>query len=115
MQLSDHPDVCAALEAGIPVPRHRLRAEVLERIGEPTSGGDILLTEELVLRCEARLNGASAATDAGPPHTWTPIDIVALESTPPEPPAIGGLIYPGRRHIVSGEPEALKSWFALVL
>jgi AAA domain len=60
MQLADHPDVCAALAQGVAVPRQRLRGDVLARIGEATSGDDLVLTDELALRCEVHLNGAEA-------------------------------------------------------
>ncbi|MFY9579821.1 MAG: AAA family ATPase [Gaiellaceae bacterium] len=59
MQLVEHPDVCDALVRGLPVPRDRLRPQVLATIGEATSGGDFVLTEELVLLVEVSLNGAS--------------------------------------------------------
>ncbi|OAI56163.1 hypothetical protein AYO48_00035 [Gaiella sp. SCGC AG-212-M14] len=55
MQLSEHPDVCAALMRGLPVPRERLRADALAKIDEPTSGDPFVLTDDLVLRCEASL------------------------------------------------------------
>src|SRR6266849_10036469 len=50
---------------------------------------------------------------AEPAHSWMPIDLVVLGQAPPEPPTLGGIVYPGRRHIWSGEPEALKTWLAL--
>jgi NrS-1 polymerase HBD domain/AAA domain len=50
-----------------------------------------------------------------PPHSWTRVDLVALGETPPEPPGLAGLIYKGQRHVLSGEPEALKTWLALVV
>lgn len=53
--------------------------------------------------------------DPLPPHSWTPVDLVAHDQTPPSPPTIGGIVYPGRRHLFSGEPESLKSWAAMVL
>jgi hypothetical protein len=53
-----------------------------------------------------RTNGDAPHTDDEPPHSWTPIDLVTAADTPP---------YPGLRHVYSGEPEALKSWAALVL
>jgi hypothetical protein len=49
------------------------------------------------------------------PHSWCPIDLIATASEPPEPPSLGGIVYPGRRHVFSGEPESLKSFCALVL
>src|SRR5207253_1001079 len=46
-------------------------------------------------------------------HSWEPIDLLAVGAEPPEPPTIGGIAYPGRRHVWSGEPEALKTWLVL--
>ena len=34
----------------------------------------------------------------GGKHSWAPVDLVKLTADPPEPPAIGGLLYPGKRH-----------------
>jgi hypothetical protein len=44
------------------------------------------------------------------PHSWVPIDLVALAARPPEPPSIMGLLYLGKNHLISGESEALKTW-----
>ncbi len=67
--------------------------------------------------------GVDAIVDAeraGEPHPWAPI---ALDPTiePPLPPSIlvaedgqGALIYPGKRHLLFGETEALKSWVCAV-
>jgi hypothetical protein len=41
-------------------------------------------------------------------HSWRPIDLVAAASNPPEPPTIGGLLYPGKRTLLSGETETSK-------
>ena len=49
------------------------------------------------------------------PHSWHPIDLIATAAEPPEPPTISNLVYPGRRHLFSGEPESLKSWAAMIL
>jgi hypothetical protein len=46
-------------------------------------------------------------------HSWTPIDLVARAASPPEPPSIIGLLYPGYNHLLSGEPEALKTWLMI--
>lgn len=46
------------------------------------------------------------------PHSWTPIDLVEIGAQEPERPTISGLVYPGRRHVFSGEPETLKTWAA---
>jgi hypothetical protein len=77
--------------------------------------------EEVEQEAAFRSNGASPShlpTEERPesePHSWTPIDLIATASEIPEPPTIGGIVYPGRRHVYSGEPESLKSWAALVL
>jgi hypothetical protein len=55
------------------------------------------------------------AEQSGSEHSWRPIDLVAAAANPPEPPTIGGLIYPGKRTLFSGETESLKTWLALIL
>jgi len=48
-------------------------------------------------------------------QSWQPIDLTVLEHEPAVRPTIQqGLIYPGGRHLISGEPESGKSWLALV-
>jgi hypothetical protein len=49
------------------------------------------------------------------PHSWQPINLVALGDAPPETPSIAGLLYPRNLHIVFGEPEAVKTWLCLVV
>lgn len=70
-----------------------------------------------VLSSNGRANGDHHPneTPAGEEHSWQPIDLIANDLDPPPPPTISGLVYPGRRHVFSGEPEALKSWAALIL
>jgi hypothetical protein len=48
-------------------------------------------------------------------HSWHSIDLVAAAATPPEPPSIAGLLYPGKRTLFSGETESLKTWLALII
>jgi hypothetical protein len=48
-------------------------------------------------------------------HSWQPVSIGLGIDRNPEPPSIGGIAYPGRRHVWSGEPETLKSLVALIL
>jgi hypothetical protein len=48
------------------------------------------------------------------PHSWQPVDLLAV-GTSPSPPTIGGLLYPGKRHVFVGEPDACKSWLAAAL
>jgi hypothetical protein len=50
-----------------------------------------------------------------PMHTWQPVDLVAAAVEPPEPPEISGLLYPGKRHVFSGESEAGKSFLMLAV
>jgi AAA domain len=59
---------------------------------------------------------SSAASDrVSAPHGWMPSSLVARAANPPEPPTIGGLLYPGKRTLLSGETESLKTWAALIL
>lgn len=52
------------------------------------------------------------------PTSWAPVANISAALRPPEPPTIlravggGALLYPGTRHLLSGESEALKSWTA---
>ena len=48
------------------------------------------------------------------PHSWSPVDVFAVDADAVAP-EISGLLTPGRAHLVSGEPEATKTWFAAVL
>lgn len=48
-------------------------------------------------------------------HSWESSSLVTRAENPPEPPTIGGLLYPGKRTLLSGETESLKTWLALVL
>jgi hypothetical protein len=48
-------------------------------------------------------------------HSWLPQNLVALAANPPEPPTIGGLLYPAKRTLLSDETESLKTWLALIL
>ena len=49
------------------------------------------------------------------PHSWRSSSLIARAEKPPEPPTIGGVLYPAKRTLVSGETESLKTWFALIL
>ena len=49
------------------------------------------------------------------PHSWQPIDLAALGNEPPPVASISGLTYPGSLSLFYGEPEAVKTWLALVL
>ena len=50
-----------------------------------------------------------------PAHGWEPQSLIAMAANPPEPPTIGGLLYPGKRVLLSGETESLKTWFAAII
>jgi hypothetical protein len=65
-----------------------------------------LLAQELV-------SIASAEVEASEPGDWEPRSLIALSTRPPEPPTVGDLFYPRRRHVVSGEYECGKSWLLL--
>ncbi len=66
---------------------------------------------------DAEVDAIVARERAGEPHPWAPIALDPATIEPPSPPSIliaedgeGALIYPGRRHLLFGETEALKSW-----
>jgi AAA domain len=61
---------------------------------------------------DVSFNGAAPAAAC---HSWTPLDLLALDVDPPAAPTISGLVYPCRRHVFSGEPETMKTWAAHVL
>lgn len=67
---------------------------------------------------ETSLNGAKAHNEAkveGIPASWQPIDLTDPQyKIPPAPPDLLGLIYTGRRHLVSGPPESTKTVFAYI-
>jgi hypothetical protein len=48
-------------------------------------------------------------------HSWRPVPLVGLDGEPVEPPRIGRVLYRDRVHLLSGEPESLKSWAGFVL
>lgn len=46
----------------------------------------------------------------GPAMSWRSRSLLELGSKAIAPPTIGQLLYPGLRHVISGESEALKTW-----
>ena len=47
---------------------------------------------------------------------WKPLNLAAPEyAQPSEPPSVCGLIYRGKRHLLSGPPEASKTLLALIV
>lgn len=71
-------------------------------------GGPIIDVEGS-LRCDR------CGVEAAAPHSWQPSSLIARAANPPEPPTIGGLLYPAKRTLLSGETESLKTWLALIL
>jgi hypothetical protein len=47
--------------------------------------------------------------------SWQPTNWRTLGERPAVTPSVGGLVYPGRRHVFSGLPEACKTWAAFAL
>ena len=76
-------------------------------------GLDVVARRELVAELAEPEFGAEDIERAR--TSWEPLDLIAQGAAEPEPPTIGGLVYPGRRHLFSAEPEGLKSWLALIL
>lgn len=46
-------------------------------------------------------------------NRWPRIDLADYINLPAEEPEIGGLFYAGRRHLISGPGEAMKTWLCL--
>ena len=70
-----------------------------------------LLLQRLQAACLPQTQGDAVSAK----HSWQPQNLVELAANPPEPPTIGGLIYPAKRTVFSGETESLKTWLALIL
>ena len=49
------------------------------------------------------------------PHSWAAHSLIAEGVRTSELPAVAGLFYLGRNHLVSGESESGKSWLALAV
>lgn len=48
--------------------------------------------------------------------TWEALNLTAPEfAIPSEPPSVAGLLYHGKRHLLSGPPESLKTLVALIV
>jgi hypothetical protein len=64
-------------------------------------------------------NGDAPDHDPEPPmgewSSWRPVDLSREPEGPEASPEIGGVLYRGHRHLVSGEPEALKGWLCQAL
>jgi hypothetical protein len=120
-QLSDHPDVCQALVEGVGVPRDRLRADVLKRIGEATIGEPFVLTHRDVLRVEMSLNGVVAGESSEPTAEVTGLQAITARALGalPEPPEtdmlVGPLVVRGARTIVVGDTGHGKTTFSFQL
>ena len=69
---------------------------------------ELLTTAELLRAAENEAGDVNG-------HTWQPASLIKLAANPPAPPTIGGVLYPGKRTLVSGETESLKTWLALIL
>jgi AAA domain len=112
MQLSDHPDVCAALAKGLAVPRHRLRPGALATIGEPTAGDDFILTAEVALLCEVRLNGANGGSAESGQSSWLidAADLLAEPDPGPTPWLVENLIVDQALLAAVGQWKTTKSY-----
>jgi hypothetical protein len=65
-------------------------------------------------------NGNAPEVEGSAEDSWLPIDLSAVAEREPASPTIlpaaedgRGLLYEGKRHLVTGRPEAAKSWLGL--
>lgn len=118
-QLSDHPDVCAALMGGVGVPRGRLRADVLNRIGEATTGEPFVLTDRHALRIEITAAAGETVlnTELAAPAEWLEraSDLLDEPDPGPTPFAVEQLLVDQAIVMIVGPPKAGKTWTALEL
>lgn len=50
------------------------------------------------------------------PGSWEPVDLTdPAYAVPPDPPSVLGLVYTGKRHVISGPPESAKTLIAYLL
>jgi hypothetical protein len=63
----------------------------------------------------ADMDAKEPTSEPRPGHTWRSRSLLALAADPPAPPTIGGLLYPAKRTLLSGETESLKTWLTLIL
>ena len=82
----------------------------IRQLGSEPEGEPI----ELVQRAFV-LVGELAASATEPVSSWRPVALTTVGALPPEPPTVAGIVYPGRLHVWSGEPESLKSMVALAV
>ena len=69
-----------ALLAGLPVPRSRLRGDVLRALGEPTEGAPVTLDDELALRVEVNQPGRDEPWEARPDGQEEPdVEFLSVE------------------------------------
>jgi DnaB helicase-like protein/AAA domain-containing protein len=87
----------------------RRQAALARAVLAATENGavDSALLDQLVRSVERQRAGAARE------HTWKPLDVIGLGSEEPKPPQIGGLLYPGKRHVISGEDDAGKTMLLL--
>jgi len=95
-----------------------LEAGAICSCGEPLTGFEIEAGLEFCSPCYranlAARNGKGPESEESA-HSWQPLNPVEQAANPPEPPMIGGLLYVGKRGLISGETESLKTWLALIL
>lgn len=114
-----------ALLAGHPVPRHRLSAEALAALHEPTDGPDVTLDDDLALRLAVALPRSQAAEDKAPAaeaeepqaqlEPFAALDLAGFLSSPPAEPEWDWRGWYARGDVVleAGDPGAGKSMLAL--
>lgn len=81
---------------------------------------DIQALTALATSLNASRNGDETHAEPHRADSWYPKDLIMVGAEPPQPPTLvqtpqgEGVLYRGVTHMLSGEPEALKSWVALI-
>jgi hypothetical protein len=71
------------------------------------------LNDALTSAAREEMRRSAAFAAGGVEHTWQALDLIGLGSASPQPPGIGGLLYEGRRIVISGEDDAGKTMLLL--
>lgn len=109
ISLAADVDAAEGLIVGLPVPRDRLLADVLERVGEPRQGPPIVLDDALALRLEVSRGNDQPdfLPFAGRSHAQ-----VLNMTFETQRFLVEDLIEPGVVTVIAGVPETHKSWLA---
>src|SRR5947207_1910248 len=102
---------CAAGSTG--QPRHRPRLRDAEQAARPGRLGRQAGRQSRTRRLDQPKTSLDHHDAASAASRWTRTKLSAYVGLPAELPEIARLFYVGRRHLISGPGEAMKTWLCL--